>query len=198
MWETTHPRLANESFLLSVYDVSDDVTQVVTTQRLEYSLTHLSSSHNYSIRVQVVNRLNNTNNYTQISYTHTEVTTSTLMNVVVFVVAGLLLFVVLLVSAVVVCCVVIVRVVLKGKKTNKYTYTKNIEDITHPTNTPSGKTQDTKNYEPMASVYPPHSEYVPMEVTIPHNYYEVAGSHLETERDNRDTGYENLASVIST
>ena len=131
MWETTHPRLANESFLLSVYDVSDDVTQVFTTQRLEYSLTDLSYSHNYSIRVQVVNRLNNTNNYTQISYTHTEVTTSTLMNVVVFVVAGLLLFVVLLVSAVVVCCVVIVRVVLKSKKTNKYTYTKNLEDTTH-------------------------------------------------------------------
>ena len=56
----------------------------------------------------------------------------------------------------------------------------------------------TKNYEPMSSVYPPHSEYVLMEVTTPHNYYEVAGSHLETERDNRDTGYENLASVIST
>ena len=209
-WETTHHRIANESFLLSVYDVSDKVSQVVTTQRLEYSLTHLSLSHTYLLRVQVVNRLNNSHSYIQVSYTHTEVTTSTRINLVVYVVAGLLLFIILLVSVIVVCSVILVRNLLKSKKVNKYENTNNLEEITPPVNTPSDKKeyislsdvhigtkiQQIQNYEPMASVYPPHKEYIPLEMTTSPNYCEIPESHFDSENDTKDTKYENLTDAI--
>ena len=204
--------LANESFLLSVYDVSTGVREVITSQRLEYSLTHLSHSHTYSIRVQVVNRLNNTHNYTQISYTYTEITTSTQIYIVVYSVAGLLLFIVLLavVLAIVVCSVILVRNVLKSKKTNKYKYTKSLEETTPSANTSSDKKEyislsyvhtvtrlpQTHGYEPMTSVYSPQREYVPLEVTTPPNYCEIPESHFESENDSRQ--YENLSSIISS
>ena len=202
-WETTHHRIANESFLLSVYDVSDKVSQVVTTQRLEYSLTHLSLSHTYLLRVQVVNRLNNSHSYTQVSYTHTEVTTSTPINLVVYVVAGLLLFIILLVLTIVVCSVVRVRKVLKRKKTNKYKYSKkSLEDTTIPSDRREyislsdfhiGQTHNyepmasvypspigqTHKYEPMASVYPPPREYVPLGLTTSPIYCEIPELNLD-------------------
>ena len=195
-----------------MYDVSDKVSQVVTTQRLEYSLTHLSLSNTYLFRVQVVNRLNNSHSYTQVSYTHTEVMTSTPINLVVYVVAGLLLFIILLVLAIVVCSVVLVRKVLKSKKTNKYKYSKkSLEETTPPVNTSDKKEyislsdvhtgtkiQQTHKYEPMASVYPPHNEYIPLEVTTRPNYSEIPDSHFDSDNDSKDRKYENLTSVISS
>ena len=190
--------------------MSDKVRQVVTTQRLEYFLTHLSLSHTYLLRVQVVNRLNNSHSYTQVSYTHTEVTTSTPINLVAYVVAGLLLFIILLVLAIVVCSVLFVRNVLKSKKTNKYKNTNDLEETSPPDNTTSDKKeylslsdvhigtkmQQTQNYELMTSVYPHHKEHIPLEVIAPPNYCEIPDYHSDSENGTKDTKYENLADAI--
>ena len=139
-------------------------------------------------------------------------TTTTTPNLVVYVVAGLLLFIILLVLAIVVCSVVLVRKVLKSKKTNKYKYSKkSLEETTPPVNTSDKKEyislsdvhtgtkiQQTHKYEPMASVYPPHNEYIPLEVTTRPNYSEIPDSHFDSENDSKDRKYENLTSVISS
>ena len=93
-----------------------------------------------------------------------------------------------------------------------YKYTKkSLEETTPPANTSDKKEyislsdvhtgtkiQQTHNYEPMASVYPPHSEYIPLEVTTRPNYSEIPDSHFDSENDSTDRKYENLASVISS
>ena len=176
------------------------------------TLSLTSLSHTYLLRVQVVNRLNNSHSYTQVSYTHTEVTTSTPINLVAYVVAGLLLFIILLVLVIVVCSVVLVRKVLKSKKTNNYKYSKkSLEETTQPANTSDKKEyislsdvhtgtkiQQTHKYEPMASVYPPHNEYIPLEVTTRPNYSEIPDSHFDSENDSKDRKYENLTNVFSS
>ena len=142
----------------------------------------------------------------------TTTTTSTQINLAVYVVAGLLLFIILLVLAIVVCSVVLVRKVLKSKKTNNYKYSKkSLEETTPPANTSDKKEyislsdvhtgtkiQQTHKYEPMASVYPPHNEYIPLEVTTRPNYSEIPDSHFDSENDSKDRKYENLTSVISS
>ena len=149
---------------------------------------------------------------TQTITTTLKVTTSTQINLVAYVVAGLLLFIILLVLAIVVCSVVLVRKVLKSKKTNKYKYSKkSLEETTPPVNTSDKKEyislsdvhtgtkiQQTHKYEPMASVYPPDSEYIPLEVTTRPNYSEIPDSHFDSENDSKDRKYENLTSVISS
>ena len=93
-----------------------------------------------------------------------------------------------------------------------YKYSKkSLEDTTPPVNTSDKKEyislsdvhtgtkiQQTHNYEPMASVYPPHNEYIPLEVTTRPNYSEIPDSHFDSENDSKDRKYENLASIIST
>ena len=139
-------------------------------------------------------------------------TTTTTLNFVAYVVAGLLLFIILLVLAIVVCSVLLVRKVLKSKKTNNYKYSKkSLEETTPPANTSDKKEyislsdvhtgtkiQQTHKYEPMASVYPPDSEYIPLEVTTRPNYSEIPDSHFDSENDSKDRRYENLTSVISS
>ena len=140
------------------------------------------------------------------------ITTTTTLNLVAYVIAGLLLFIILLVLAIVVCSVVLVRKVLKSKKTNNYKYSKkSLEETTPPVNTSDKKEyislsdvhtgtkiQQTHNYVPMASVYPPHNEYIPLEVTTRPNYSEIPDSHFDSENDSKDRKYENLTSVISS
>ena len=52
-------------------NVSDEYEEIGRTQDTEYPLSHLFNNYHYSIRVQVVSRLNNTT-HTEIYYVHTE------------------------------------------------------------------------------------------------------------------------------
>ena len=81
-WETSYPLIANEIFIiwLSRVNVSDEYEEIGRTDDTEYSLPHLSHNYHYSIRVQVVNRLNNTT-YTDLYYVHTENTEETFTHI---------------------------------------------------------------------------------------------------------------------
>ena len=71
-WDTTHPLLANETFIVWLQSVngSSGYQERGRTDGTEYSLLGLSDSYHYSIRIQVVSRLNSS--YSSLYYVHTE------------------------------------------------------------------------------------------------------------------------------
>ena len=111
-WETSYPLIANEIFIIWMFrvNVSDEYEEIGRTQDTEYLLSHLSDNYHYSIRIQVVSRLNNTT-YTDKYYVHSESTAEEFqyINVVSGVVAVVIIVSLLLIFVMVILCIFLKR-----------------------------------------------------------------------------------------
>ena len=101
-------------------NVSDEYEEIGRTQDTEYPLSHLSNNYHYSIRVQVVSRLNNAT-HTEIYYVHTEGTTEEFeyINVALGVVTVVIIISLLLVFILFMLCIYLKR----RRKIHKSGYT---------------------------------------------------------------------------
>ena len=211
-WETSYPLIANETFIiwLSRVNVSDEYEEIGRTQDTEYLLSHLSDNYHYSIRVQVVSRLNNTT-HTDIYYVHTEsVVDSAFTLTITISVTIVVIVIILLVVAILLSCLI---GVLIGRKGREHTsgYNKPLEQSsTTPkyyelgqvakeyiplsdvqTTTSQRHDQPGYNYELVEPVTPGSREYISLEVDQSGVYCEITPQ----EEPNLVRGYENLASV---
>eukprot|EP00800_Vazella_pourtalesii_P011069 TRINITY_DN2671_c0_g1_i1.p1 TRINITY_DN2671_c0_g1~~TRINITY_DN2671_c0_g1_i1.p1 ORF type:complete len:264 (-),score=57.27 TRINITY_DN2671_c0_g1_i1:43-834(-) len=216
-WETSHTRIADESFIISVYNVGTPVQlrEIVTTERLEYFASELSYNTPYLFRIQVVNRLNNTDTYQTLYYINTQ-SISTAIQPNVAIITGVIAGVIIVLLSIIICVCLIVVFVQK-KKIHKFEYT-NRQNIIQPSNVTSGTKeyiqlseventghssntagyQLTHDYEPMKSVVTRGQVYVNLETAQQPNY--SADSKETTNKTLQDTvgkNYENLANVSS-
>ena len=215
-WETSYPLIANETFIiwLSRVNVSDEYEEIGRTQDTEYLLSHLFDNYHYSIRVQLVSRLNNTT-HTDIYYIHTEsvvdsaftLTTTISVTIVVIVI-------ILLVVAVLLSCLIGVLIGRKGKE-HTSEYNKPLEQSsTTPkyyelgqvakeyiplsdvqTTTSQHHDQPGYNYELVEPVTPGSREYISLEVDQSGNYCEITSQEEPDLESDLVRDYENLASA---
>ena len=124
-WETSYPLIANETFIiwLSRVNVSGEYEEIGRTQDTKYPLFHLSDNYHYSIRVQVVSRLNSTT-HTDIYYVHTEGIGEEFqyINAVLGAVSVVIIVSLLLVFALVMLCIFLKR---RRKRKSGYIHQKN-------------------------------------------------------------------------
>ena len=117
-WETSYPLIANETFIiwLSRVNVSDEYEEIGRTQDIEFLLSHLSDNYHYSIRVQVVSRLNNTT-YTDIYYVHSESVVDSAFTLTITISVTIVVIVILLsVVAILLFCLIGVFIGRKGRE----------------------------------------------------------------------------------
>ena len=206
-WETSYPLIANEIFIiwLSRVNVSDEYEEIGRTDDTEYSLPHLSHNYHYSIRVQVVSRLNNTT-YTDLYYVHTETVADNIYSLTVIISVAIVIIIILLLVAVVSIVLSCVLLIIIGRKRRGH-------KAEH--NKPSEQSSTTPKYYEIGQVateYIPLSDkrhdqsgysYEPMESVATGNKNHVT---LEDQRSNRNysekhsepnlvSNYENLGSV---
>ena len=186
-WDTTHPLLANETFIvwLQSVNVSSGYQERGRTDGTEYSLLGLSDSYHYSIRIQVVSRLNSS--YSSLYYVHTEGKSQQISYVVIGLVMALT-FVLLLIIVVV---IVLLALLAFRRRNRNNAYTKQTGDNVPPEtglkskeyiplsgivtpHTVVPKNSPGYKYEPMASVAPGHKDYYPLEIEQSRHYYEIA------------------------
>ena len=181
-WETSYPLIANEIFIIWLHrvNVSDEYEKIGRTDDTEYSLSHLSHNYHYSIRVQVVNRLNNTT-YTDLYYVHTENTEETFTHISVAVaVIAVVVILLLLVVLVVVLLMVLLKIRNKSgykQQMNNDTYEKEM-DIEQPT-----QVESTNNFF--------KSHHLPITTKKP--TFQSPFSSLQGYSHEEKGGYENLA-----
>ena len=138
-WDTVHPLLANETFIIWVQNVNESSGYLETgrTHKTEYSLLDLFDSYHYSIRVQVVSRLNSSNS--SLYYVYTERDSSELNYAIIGLVAGLV-FIPLLTVVIV---LLIIILLLKRRKYIKSGYSKQTEI---PDNKTENETKSSQYY----------------------------------------------------
>ena len=195
-------------------NVSDEYEEIGRTQDTEYPLSHLFNNYHYSIRVQVVSRLNNTT-HTEIYYVHTEgVVYSTLTSSTTILVAIVIIMILLLVVGVLLSC--LIGILIGRKKRDRTSgYNKPLEQpSTTPkyyeigqiakeyiplsdvqTTTSQHHDQQGHSYEPMEPVVSGSREYVSLEVDQSRNYCEITPQEEPNLEPDLVRNYENLASA---
>ena len=86
-------------------NVSDEYEEIGRTQDTEYPLSHLFNNYHYSIRVQVVSRLNNTT-HTEIYYVHTEAVVDSILTSSTTILVAIVIIILLLVVGVLLSCLI--------------------------------------------------------------------------------------------
>ena len=197
-------------------NVSDEYEEIGRTQDTEYPLSHLSDNYHYSIRVQVVSRLNSTT-HTDVYYVHTEgVVDSAFTSHITILIAIIIIITLLLIIAILSSCLIGV-LICKKRREHTSGYNKPLErSSTTPkyyelrvgqvakeyiplsdvqTTTSQHRDHTGHNYEPMEPVTPGSREYISLEVDQSRYYCEITPQEEPNLEPDLVRDYENLASA---
>ena len=209
-WETSYPLIANETFIIWLYrvNVSDEYEEIGRTQDTEYLLSHLSDNYHYTIRAQVVSRLNSTT-HTDIYYVHTEgVVDSAFTSPITILIAIIIVITLLLIIAILSSCLIGV-LICKKRREHTSEYNKPLEQSLRvgqvakeyiplsdvQTTTSQHRDHTGHNYESMEPVTPGSREYISLEVDQPRYYCEITPQEEPSLKPDLVRDYENLASA---